>query len=78
MQRQNPSIAYQTLVGSTRNMSKGSSLDLEDVVRHWTGRDTSLGRMYSSHGVPVKASTYCCGENLAVTIAQRQRAEGFR
>ena len=53
---------------STRNMRQGSRLNLEDVVRHLPGRDASLRRMYTSHGVPLKASANRSGENLAITI----------
>ena len=45
--------------------------------RHLPGRDTPLRRMFSSHGVLVEASTNCCGEYLAIAIAQRQRALAF-
>ena len=50
------------------------SLYLENVIRHLSGGDTSLRGVYASHGVPVKSTTYCCGEYLAIAIAQRQRA----
>ena len=33
--------------------------------------------MYTSHGVPVKASTYCRRKNLAATITQSQWAQGL-
>ena len=32
-------------------MDKGGSLDLENVIRHVSGRDTSLRGVYASHGV---------------------------
>ena len=31
--------------------------------------------MYTSHGVPVKASANRCGENLAITVVQCQRVQ---
>ena len=36
----------------TRNMGKGSCLDLENVIRHLSGGDTSLRGVFASHGVP--------------------------
>ena len=56
-----------------RNMGEGSSLDLENVICHLSGRDTPLRGVYASHGVPVKASTNCSGEYLSIEIAKRQR-----
>ena len=56
-------------------MGQGSGLNLKNVVRHLPGGDTSLRRMYASHGVPMKASTDGCGEKLAIAIAQRQWAK---
>ena len=47
-------MRYLTFLGTR----KGSSLDLENVIRHLPGRDTSWRRMYT-YGVPVKASTNC-------------------
>ena len=38
-------------------MSHCCGLDLKDVVCHLPGRDTSLRRMYASHGVPMETST---------------------
>ena len=35
-------------------MGQSCGLDLKDVVRHLPGGDTSLRRMYASHGVPVE------------------------
>ena len=59
-------------------MSQGSSLNLKDVVRHLSGRDTPLRRMYASHGVPMEASTNSSSEKLAIAIAQRQGSKGVR
>ena len=59
-------------------MGQGRGLDLENVISHLSGRDASLRGVYASQGVPVKASTNCCREYLAVAIAQRQRAWGLR
>ena len=64
--------------GKRRTRNMGSSLDLENVIRHLPDRDTFLGTMYTSHGVPVKASANCCGEYLAIAIAQRQLAKSLR
>ena len=61
MLRQSLSKEYLILAG-TRNMGKGSRLDLENVIRHLSGRDASLRGVYAFHGVPVDASTNCCGE----------------
>ena len=36
------------------------------------GRDTSLRRMYASHGVPMEASTDSRSKKFAITIAKRQ------
>ena len=55
-------------------MGQGRGLDLENVISHLSGRDASLRGVYASQGVPVKASTNCCREYLAVAMAQRQRA----
>ena len=52
----------------TRNMRQGSRSNLKDVVRHLPGRDASLRWMYTSYGVPLKASANRRGENLAITI----------
>ena len=60
---------------STRNKSKGSRFNLEEVVNHLLGRDASLRWMYTSHGVPLKASANRRGENLAITFAHRQLAQ---
>ena len=49
-------------------MGQSNSLDLENVVRHLHGRDTSLRWMFSPHGIPLKASTNRCGENIAIAI----------
>ena len=57
---------------SARNMGQSCGLDLKDVVRHLPGGDTSVRRMYASHGVPVEASADGCGEQLAIAITQRQ------
>ena len=40
----------------TCHVRQGRRFNFEDVVRHLSGRDTSLGWMYASHGVPLKAS----------------------
>ena len=56
-----------------RNMHQGSRFNLEDVVRHLLGRDASSGWMYTSRGVPLKASADRRGENLAVTKTKCQR-----
>ena len=59
-------------------MNQSRGLDLKDVVRHLPGGDTSLRRMYASHGAPMEASTVGCGEKFAIAIAQRQWAKGLR
>ena len=59
-------------------MSQGCGLDLKDVVCHVPGRDTSLRRMYASHGVPMEASTDSRSEKFAIAIAQCQRAKCVR
>ena len=51
----------------------GSRLNLKNVVSHLLGRDTSLRWMYTSAGVIVKAKAHRRGDNLAITITQRQR-----
>ena len=53
-------------------MSQGCGLDLKDVVCHVPGRDTSLRRMYASHGVPTESSTDGRSEKFAITNAERQ------
>ena len=53
-------------------MGQSCGLDLKDVVRHPPGGDTSLRRMYASHGVPMEASTDGKSEKFTNTIAQRQ------
>ena len=45
------------------------------LVRHLSGRDTSLREMYASHGVPMEASTDSRSEKFAIAIAQRQRTK---
>ena len=45
------------------NMRQGSRFNLEDVVRHLFGRDASLRWMYTSLGVPLKASANRRGES---------------
>ena len=49
-------------------MRQGGRFNFEDVVRHLSGRDTSLGWMYASHGAPLKSSENRRGKNLAITI----------
>ena len=53
-------------------MRKGCGLNLKNVVRHVTGRNSSLRRMYATHGVPLEASTDSRGEKFAIAIAQCQ------
>ena len=53
-----------------RNVCQGRRFNFEDVVRHLPGRDASLRWMYTSHGVPLKASANRRGENLALTITR--------
>ena len=50
-------------------MSQSGGLSLKDVVRHLPGRDTSLRRMYASHGVPMEASTDSRSKKFAITVA---------
>ena len=50
-------------------MSQSGGLNLKDVVRHLPGRDTSLRRMYASHGVPMEAATDSRSKKFAITIA---------
>ena len=50
-------------------MSQGCGLDLQDVVCHLPGRDTSLRRVHASHGVPTEASTDSRSEKFAIAIA---------
>ena len=52
----------------------GSSFNVKYVISHLPGRNASLSRVYASHSVPEKTSTNCSGENLAITIEQRQRS----
>ena len=59
-------------------MDQSGGLNLKDVVRHLPGRDTSLRRMYASHGIPMEASTDGRSEKLAITSAQCQRAQCVR
>ena len=59
-------------------MSQGGGFNLKNVVRHLPGRDTSLRRMYASHGVPMDASTNSSSEKLAIAIAQCQWAKDVR
>ena len=53
-------------------MSQTGGLNLKDVVRHLSGRDTSLRRMYASHGVSMEALTDSRSEKFAIAFAQRQ------
>ena len=53
-------------------MSQSGGFNLKNVVRHLPGGDTSLRRMYTSHGVPMKATTDGRSKKFAITIAQRQ------
>ena len=53
-------------------MGQSGGLNLKDVVRRLPGGDTSLRRMYASHGVPMEASTYSISVKLAIAIAQGQ------
>ena len=48
-------------------MGKGSSIDLENVIRHFSGRDTSWRRMCTSHGVPKRPR-----QSAVVSILQSQ------
>ena len=48
-------------------MRQGNLFNLENIVSHLPGRDTSLRWMFSS-GVPLKAPATRRGENLAITI----------
>ena len=57
----------------TRYVGQGNRFNFEDVVCHLPGRDAPLRRMYTSHGVPLKASANRRGENLAITVAQCQQ-----
>ena len=56
-------------------MGQSGGLNLKDVVRRLPGRDTSLRRMYASHGVPMEASTNSISMKLAIAIAQSQRSK---
>ena len=56
-------------------MGQGSHLHLEDVISHLPGRDASLSRADASSGIPVQAEAYRCGDDLAVTITQSERAQ---
>ena len=47
-------------------------LHLDDVIRHSSGRDTSLRCMCTSHRVPLKVSADRRGKNLLITITQGQ------
>ena len=51
-------------------MHLGGRFNLENVVRHLSGRDTPLRWMFASHGIPLKASADRRGKNLAITITQ--------
>ena len=51
-------------------MRPSRRFNLKDVVRHLPVRDASLRWMYTSHGVPLKASTDRRGKNLTITITQ--------
>ena len=59
-------------------MRRGRGFNLENVVRHLSRRDTSLGWMFSSHGVPFKASANRRGKNLAITITQGYKKQRVR
>ena len=50
-------------------MGQSSGFNLKNVVLHLPGGDTSLRRMYASHGVPMKASTDGRSKKFAITIA---------
>ena len=56
-------------------MSQSGGLNLKDVV---PGGDTSLRRMYASHGVPMEASTDGRSKKFAISIAQRQWSKRVR
>ena len=71
-------LLVQALIFNTRGMIFSGVLDLIDVVRHLPGRDTSLRRMYASHGVPMEASTDGRRKKVAITIAQCQWAKRVR
>ena len=53
-------------------MGQRNGFNHKNDVRHLPGGDTSLRKMYASHGVPVKASTNGRSKNFAITTAQRQ------
>ena len=53
-------------------MDQNGGFNLKNIARHLPGGDTSLRRMYASHGVPTEASTVGRSERFAITIAQRQ------
>ena len=62
----------------TRILGYGNSLDLENGIRHLSGRDTSPRWMHTSHGVRLEASANRRGENVAVAITQFQRTQYLR
>ena len=60
-------------IGSNQVRQKDAcGLDLKDVVRHLPGRDTSLRRMYVSHGVPMEGQIL-----MAKGVRQGCPASGF-
>ena len=66
------SIRCLPLVERTQH-GQGSTLDLENVISHMPGWDASLGWICTSHLVPAKTYTNCCGEYLAIASTQCQR-----
>ena len=60
------------------HMRQGNRLNLEGVIGQLPGRDASLSRVYASDGVPMQATPYRRGDDLAVTITQGQRTSRIR
>ena len=59
-------------------MRQGGRFHLEDVVCHLSGRDTSLSRVETPHGVPMQAKAARRGDDLAVTIPLGQWTQCIR
>ena len=52
-------------------MGQSSGFNLKNVVRHLAGGDTSLRRMFASHGAPMKASTNSRSKIFAIASGDR-------
>ena len=59
--------------GAHATCANAVRLYLENVVGHLPGQDASLCWMNTSDGVPVRTTSNSRGDNLAITIAQRER-----